>query len=286
LKELITPKNEKNIRERIQELLVRAWSIAKPMFARMQLHFKVYPIESYFSTTGHIFWVTPVWRGEAFTLSILLHEGLHWALYPVDVFRNIKDIYEARRLLAEELHYQPKISHKDLWRTEEDWSNFEYSFEEFQLVCNILGDYIVNLWIHDHYPTVWKDLWDFLYKEGTFYEKEKALKRDTSFLLYLAAYPELIRGLSPVDLQESSTKALVPHIVRIVRLVREGRISTPYALKELVKIFHNKIQQDLKEQQQQGKQGEEEMKCPQCHSEKGWEIVAYYDEKKKSWVNV
>jgi len=283
-KELITKKNFNKIAKRLEELHIRSWRMSRPIFPKMTLYFKVFPIESYFSTVGQIWWVTPYWRGDAFALSILFHEGHHWNIYPLDVFRAIKDIFEARRLLAEEIGFVPEKIQKSLWRVEEDWSQFAYSTAELQFVENILGDYLVNTWIHDNYPLVWNDLWRFLSVEGTFYEKEKALKRDTTFLLYLAVYPELIPGLEQIPVKEKVSEEKIPKIAHIVKLCKEGRISTPYAIKELAKLFHDNIQQDLKEAEGEGKEGD--FKCPKCHSDEGWEIVSYFDEQKGKWLDV
>jgi len=605
-KELITKKNFNKIAKRLEELQVRSWKMSRPIFPKMTLYFKVFPIESYFSTVGQIWWVTPYWRGDAFALSILFHEGHHWNIYPLDIFRAIKDIFEARRLLAEEIGFVPEKIQKSLWRVEEDWSQFAYSTAELQFVENILGDYClegttkillpggaekeireikegdiilgvrngkvvptrvlgigktlhteiiefrdgkrhlvtspehkifsypdfqlklakefnnesvyyylddklgqknldrrtdtipegklseddskrnssktrknssqcsrlclpsrryslqartlkkkmppdshfiyrngeslycwncrwgrndydrgkeisttndiniqhffpsqrifrttwlsnssedklgrnrilltlhnratqyqripscyqrllsnqegtcptlaavvrtesstegswqrhssnggtiqtletfelktstfkvirkkktdpvilydlktstgsffanrilvhncVNLHIHDNYPLVWNDLWHFLSVEGTFYEKEKALKRDTTFLLYLAVYPELIPGLEQIPVKEKVSEEKIPKIAHIVKLCKEGRISTPYAIKELAKLFHDNIQQDLKEAEGEGKEGD--FKCPKCHSDEGWEIVSYFDEQKGKWLDV
>jgi len=283
-KELITPKNYPKIRQRLGELLVRCWKMSRPLFPRMRLDFRVFPYESYFSTTGQIWWVTPFWRGDEFALSILFHEGHHWNIYPVDIFRSIKEIFEARKLLAEELNFKPDIKQRSLWVTEEDWSKFPHPVEEFQFVENILGDYLINLHIHDNYPTVWNDLWNFLSVDGTFYTKEKALKRDTTFLLYIAVYPELIPGLQMVQLQEQASVFKVPKIAKIIKDCRTGRISTVYALKELTKIFHDNIMKDFKEGQEgcDGKEGK--MECPKCGNDE-WEITAYQDEN-GNWVKL
>lgn len=281
MKELISPKNYSKIKERLEELLVRSWRISRPLFPKMKLDFQVHPFESYFSTVGQIWWATPFWRGDNFSLSILLHEGHHWNIYPVDSFRALKEVYEARRLLAEEVHFEPLKKQKGLYRIEEDWSKFEYSIEEFQFVQNILGDYLVNLLIYDNYPTVWNDLWNFLAGEGTFYIKQKALPRDTTFALYLAVYPELIPNLSKIDIKEEESKEKISKIAKTVKDVRGGRISSTYAIKELVKLFHKNIVQDIKEGIEGN--GEGELVCPKCNSNEGWEIVEYFDESTQQW---
>ncbi|MEM2271919.1 MAG: hypothetical protein QXP56_04545 [Archaeoglobaceae archaeon] len=285
MKELITKEKYKQVKRRLEELHVSAWRMSTPIFPQMRLDFKVFPTERYFSTVGQVWFVTPVWRGDAFAMSILLHEGHHWNIFPVDAFRALKEVYDARRLLAQEIGFQPKVTRKSLWRIEEDWSGFPYSIEEFSFVQNILGDYLVNLHIHDHYPLVWNDLWKFLYTEGTFYTKDKALERDTTFMLYLAVYPELIPGLKEVKLIEQESKSKVPRIAYLIKECRAGRISTTYTLKELVKLFHSNIQQDLKEEAQ-GMAVESDMRCPQCHSDEGWEIVEYFDEKQRKWIKL
>jgi len=285
-KDLITPKNFARIARRLEELHVRCWKMSRPLYPRMRLDFRVFPDEHYFSTTGQIWFVTPFWRGDAFATSILCHEGHHWNIYPIDIFKSIKDIFEARKLLAEELNFKPEIKKKTLWATEEDWSKFSHPVQEFQFVENILGDYLINLHIHDNYPTVWNDLWHFLSVEGTFYTKEKALKRDTAFILYIAVFPELIPGLKAIDVQEASSLAKIPKIAKVVKDCRAGRISTTYALKELTKLFHENIMKDFKEGQEGGEGKQDEMNCPKCHSKEGWVITEYFDEDKKTWIKL
>ena len=289
-KELITPDKREKVRKRLEELLVRCWRQSRPIFPKMLLDFRVFPQEVYYSTVGKIFWVTPFWRGDEFTTTILYHEGHHWNIYPVDVFRSLKEIFDARRLLAEEEGYKPKIIKKGLYREEEDWSSFKYSVQEIQFVQNILGDYLINIHIHDTYPLVWKALWSFLKKEGTFYKEGKAMKRDTTFDLYLAVYPELLPDLEEIPLHNPWSIERVPLIAKVIREVRAGNISTTYALKELVKLFHYHIQSDYQHMMQEGKgkgkgkKGKADFKCPKCGHE-DWEIVAYTDEK-GNWVKV
>jgi len=250
----------------------------------MRLDFRVFPEEHYFSTTGQIWWVTPFWRGDAFALSILFHEGHHWNIYPVDIFRSLKEIFEARKLLAEEVGFIPEIKQVTTWTKVEDWSKFGHPIEEFQFVENILGDYLINLHIHDNYPTIWNDLWNFLSVEGTFYTKEKALKRDTTFILYIAVYPELVPGLTEIPVLETASREKIPKIAKIVRDCRAGRISTVYAVKELTKLFHDNIMKDFKEGQEGGEGQQGKMDCPKCgHDE--WEITAYQKED-GSWVKI
>lgn len=285
-KDLITPQNYLKVCRRLDELLVRCWKMSRPLFPRMSLEFKVYPQESYYSYPGHIGWITPYWRGDAFTVSILFHEGYHWNIYPVDLFRSIKEVFEARRLLAEELKFQPEIIMKSLWSTKEDWSKFPHPPEEFQFVENILGDYLINLHIHDNHPTIWDDLWNFLSVEGTFYLKDKPMKRDATFILYVAAYSELLPGVTlPFQLQEAKSLAKLPLIAKIVTECRAGRISTIYAVKELTKLFHENIMQDFKEGQEGGGQEDGKIECPQCHHDE-WEIVGYEDQKTGKWIKL
>lgn len=285
-KELITPKNYRQILRRLEDLHVRCWRMSRPLYPRMRLEFKVFPDEHYFSTVGQIWWVTPFWRGDAFATSILFHEGHHWNIYPVDIFRSLRELFEARRLLAEELDFKPIMIRRSLFRTEEDWSKFPHPIEEFQFVENILADYLVNWLVHDNYPTVWNDLWDFLALEGTFYTKEKALTRDSTFILYIAVFPELIPGLSKIDVKEASSLVKIPKIAKVVKDCRTGRISTVYALKELTKLFHENIMRDFKEAEGNGEGKESKMECPKCHTDEGWEIVEYFDEQTGRWVSI
>jgi len=282
-KELITEKNYFKIKRRLEELLVHSWKMSRPIFPRMELDFKVFPDESYFSTVGKIGWVTPFWRGDPFALSILFHEGHHWNLYPVDIFRSIREIFDARRLLAEDLNFKPGIKHRSLWTTEEDWSKFGYPLEEFQFVENILGDYLINLHIHANYPTVWNDLWNFLSVEGTFYTEKKPLKRDTTFVLYIAVYPELVSRLEKIKVLEQASIDKIPKIAMIVKDCRAGRISTIYALKELTKLFHDNIMQDFKEGQEGGEGQKSKIACPKCGGEE-WSITAY--EENGTWIDL
>jgi len=280
MRELITPKNFSAIQRKLDELLARCWRLSHPLYPKMSLDFKVYPQESYFSTVGRIWFVTPFWRGEKFTTSILFHEGHHWNIYPVDIFRSLEEIFLARKMLAEEIHFEPEIKQKSLWAKEEDWSKFPYPIEEIQFVENILGDFLINLHIHATYPRVWEDLWHFLCVEGTFYTKEKKLERDTGFELYLSVFPELLPDLLPYPLKDQDSKDKVPQIASIVKACREGRFSTVFTLKELTKLFHTHLQKDI--QEGQGSSGGK-MECPKCHHN-DWEIIEY--QKGGKWVKV
>lgn len=283
-KEFVTPKNVQKIQRRVEELLVRCWKMSRPIFPRMRLDFRVFPQESYFSTAGQIWWLTPFWRGDEFTCAILMHEGHHWNIYPVDLFRSIKEMFEARMFLAEELKFKPEIIQRGLWRREEDWSKFPHPIEEFQFVENILGDYLINWHIHDNYPNVWNDIWDFLFKEGTFYAKEKALKRDTTYMLYIAVYPELLDNMPPIKVKEQASLDKIPKIAKLIRDCRAGRLSTTYTLKELTKLFHENIMKDFAEGQEGGEGKDGTLECPVCHSDE-WEL-AEYQKKDGSWVKV
>ncbi len=283
MKKLITPKEEQQVKEKLKELLLRSWKASRPFFPRMRLVFKVVPIEKYFSTAGAIYWLTPYWRGEDFTRAILFHEGFHWNIYPVSVWRSLEETFKVRELLAEEEGFQPKKIQKGLYRTEEDWSGFKYTIAEIQFVQNILGDYLINWHIHDYYPTVWDALWSFLYKEGKFYAKDKELKRDTTFQLYLAVYSHLIPGVQSYPLKTKEAREKIEKIARIVRACKLEKISTIYATRELVKLFHPHIEADFKKQGQGEGQGGT-LKCPACgHDE--FEITAYQD-KNGNWVEI
>lgn len=278
-------------KRRVEELMVRCWKMTRPICPRMKLHFHVFAQESYFSKVGNIFWVTPFWRGDAFTNAILYHEIFHWGIIPGDLYRMLEDVFGARKLLAEEANWQPIIKRKGLFRKEEDWSKFEYSISEIQYVFNILADYIVNLHIHDNYPIVWDSLWEFLYKEGTFYVKKKALKRDTAYELYIAVYPELVNNLKSYPLKHAKERKKIPEIAKFVRLCRGGKITSMFALKELVKLFHSNIKADGQDQGKKGKgegkgkgKGQGDMLCPKCQNDT-WEITAYKDKKGK-WITV
>jgi len=285
MKELIVPQKVNKIKEKLRELLLRSWKTSRPFFPRMRLIFRVSPIEKYFSTAGSVFWYTPYWRGEDFARAILFHEGHHWNIFPVSVWRSLEEVFKVRELLAEEKGFQPKKIQRGLYHVEEDWSGFKYSIAEIQFVQNILGDYLVNWHIHDNYPTVWKALWDFLYKEGKFYLKDKNLKRDTTFELYLAVYSHLIPGVDPYPLKTKMARGKIEKIAEIVRACKLKKITTIYATRELVKIFHPHIEADFREQERRkGKGSSEAMKCPKCGNDE-FEITAYQDEN-GNWVKV
>jgi len=250
MKKLITPSEEKKVKEKLKELLLRSWKASRPFFPKMRLIFK-----------------------EDFTRAILFHEGFHWNIYPVSVWRSLEETFKVRELLAEEEGFQPKKIQKGLYRTEEDWSGFKYTIAEIQFVQNILGDYLINWHIHDYYPTVWDALWNFLYK------------RDTTFQLYLAVYSHLIPGVPSYPLKTKEAQEKIEKIAKIVRACKLEKISTIYATRELVKLFHPHIEADFKQKgkgQGQGKGGT--LKCPACgHDE--FEITAYQD-KNGNWVEV
>lgn len=274
MKEVITPDRFQDLVKKLEELLVASWYRTSPISPKMILDISISPIELYFSTVGRIWWKSPFWRGEAFTVAVLLHELYHWSIFPVDAFRALKELIEARRLLAKEEGFTPQRKIVSPWRTEEDWSKFRIPLPFFQLVQNILGDYLINMHIKENHPSVWRDFWDFLFKEGTLYLKEKALPRDSTFHLYLAAYHYLDPSLDKIQLKEKETEEKAKKIADIVRKTREKRISTVYALKELVKIFAPLIQKD---QEEGVGEGEGELKCPKCGSEE-WQISAYEKE--------
>ena len=280
---LIHPKRKEEVREIIESLLISSWERSRPIIPKMELDFKITPQEVYFSTVGKIFWWTPFWRGRRFTEVILFHEGHHWNIYPVDLFRSLRDLFKARKLLAEEIGFKPK-KEGSLYSIDEDWSGFRYSIEEIQLVQNILADYLVNLHIHDSYPDLWEDLWEFLKREASFQKEGKRLPRDRTYDLYLAAYPHLVEGLKKPKLASLRTDELSVRIARLVREVRREKVSFPYAIKELVKLFHDYIQEDRKEGSGEGSGEGENVKCPRCGN-KDWEIVAYQD-KDGNWVKV
>lgn len=285
--EVISPKKYPQIKQAFEDCALWVWKHSKIIVPKMNLDFRVYFQEIYASTVGRIWIFTPFWRGTEFTQSILMHEFLHWAIYPVDLWKGLENIFMARRFLAKDLGYKPQITENDLYGEVEDWKDFEYSIKEFSFVSNILGDYLINLHIHDYFPYLWKELWSFLYHDGTFYEQQKALKRDTTFMLYLSVYPEFLNGLDQVNLLDPKSEIDRDKIADIIKEVRKGRMSNVYALKELVKIFHNYLMQDAKDAQKQGKGAGQggEPKCPQCgHDE--FEITGYEDPKTGKWVDV
>jgi len=281
--EVITRKNIAKINQEFEDSALRVWKTSSRIVPQMILDFRIHFQEIYASTVGRIFFFTPFWRGRTFTDVIMLHEFLHWAIYPIDLWQGLRHLFLARNMLAEDIHYKPKIKETDLYGKMEDWEKFPYSVQEIAFVQNILGDYLINLHIHDYHLNLWNELWKFLYHDGTFYEKQKQLKRDTTFLLYLSVYPELLPGLNSVQLFESKAEEDRDKIAEIIKDVRRARMSRVFALKELVKIFHDYLQKDAKDQQK-GK-GEGKPECPKC-GEDEFEVTAYQDPKTGKWVNV
>jgi len=279
---LITPKIRKKIESLLEELSVSTWKMTRPIAPKMRLFFSVTPVERYFSMVGKIFWYSPVWRGQDFSETILLHEYLHWVIYPVSLIRSIEEIFQARKLLASEVGFKPVKKRYSLWRVEEDWSKFEYGVEEFKFAQNVLGDYLVNLHIHDNYEFWWKVLFKFLVSSKKFYHEKEELQFDTSFDLYLAAYSYLIPEIKEMKLKEKSAQRKAKELAKLVVQTRAKKISTAFALKEIVKIFHPFIKREKKKGRKSGEEGE--LSCPKC-KHKDWEIVAYQDKKGK-WVNI
>ena len=285
---VITKNNYRKVMRDFEESVLRTWKSSTMIVPKMCLEFRVHFQEVYASTTGRIWAFTPFWRGRVFTDGIMMHEFLHWAIYPVDLFSGIGDIFRARRLLAEEVKFEPDIKETSLYGEMEDWSKFKYQVKEFAFIQNVLGDYLINLHIHDNHPELFKELWKFLHKDGTFYEQQKQIKRDTTFLLYLSVYSELEPALDEVPLQDPKSVKDKEKIAQIVREVRKGRMSKVYALKELVKIFHPYLEADAQAQKEgegEGSGQEGEPKCPQCgHDE--FEVVGYEDPQTGKWVKV
>jgi hypothetical protein len=281
LKDVITEDKLPKYIQRLGQILVQTWKMSNPIIPKMKLVFKVSPYEVYFSTPGSIFWISPFWRGDAFVEAILFHEGHHWNIYPVDLFRGLKEMFDARRLLAEEEGFKPKKIKLSLWAEEEDWKDFKYTLEEIQFVQNILGDYLINLHIRKQYPTVWRDTWNFISSEGTVEQKGMARPRDSAFMLYIAVYPLLCPELQKIHVKEQASRDKMPKIAELVRQVQEAKISTTFALKEMVKLFHDNIESDKKEGE---KEQDEDMKCPQCGNDE-WEITEYQKDD-GTWVKV
>lgn len=285
--EVITPDKLEKIRQEFEDSTLRVWRTSKKIVPKMLLDFRVHFQEIYASTVGSIFVWTPFFRGRVFTDGILMHEFLHWAIYPIDLWQGLKDLFSSRRLLAEEIKFIPEIKETDLYGELEDWTKFPYQIREMQFVQNILGDYLINIHIHNYHLDLFEELWKFLFHDGTFYEQQKQLQRDTTFLLYLSVYPELLPKLDPVKLLDPQSEKDRDKIAVIITEVREGRMSKAFALKELVKIFHPYLVKDAKGQGQgQGQGGKmEPPKCPQCgHDE--FEVTEYQDPQTGKWVKV
>jgi len=276
---IITPDRVKKIKREFEESMYRTWLSLVPMAPKMDLNFRVNFNEIYASTVGQIIIFTPIWRGKVFSDAILSHEFLHWVIHPKDIYRALKELFITRQLLAQELKYNPKIVKTDLFGKQEDWSSFEYQANELQFVQNMMGDYLINWHIHDYYPNQWNELWSFLFHDGSFYEAQKKLKRDTTFMIYLAAYNYLINGLDQVNLKDPQATQDSVQVAHIIRELREKRMSGSYALKELAKIFHKYIQKD-------GCNCDGgDVKCPKCGYDE-FDVIGYEDPQSGKWIDV
>lgn len=277
--ELITPDKEQMVRGEFQKGLVQAWKTCSPICPKMILDFHIHFMEVYSSRPGYILTLTPFWRGSVFTKGVLSHELYHWSIYPKDMWRGLEDLFRTRELLAKDSKFTPKKVKEGLFEEKEDWTGFKYSIPEIQFIQNILGDYLINLHIAKRHPELWEDLWQFLFKDGTFYEGAKAKQRDTTFMLYLSVYPRFLSTLVPIQLLTPEAERDSEKIFDIMTNVMEGQITYPFATKELTKIFHKYVQAD--EQEGQGKEGKgEDAKCPQCgHDE--FEVMGWWDENGK-----
>lgn len=286
--EVITKKNYKKIKQEMEDSVLRVWRTSRKIVPKMLLDWRVHFQEIYASTVGQLFIWTPFWRGRAFTDGIMAHEFLHWAIYPIDLWQGLRDLFSARRLLADEIKFVPELSKTDLYGDVEDWSKFPYQIREMQFIQNILGDYLINIHIHDYHPDLFAELWKFLFHDGVFYEQQKALNRDSTFMLYLSAYPELLPKLDQVHLLDPKSEQDRDKIVEVITEVRAGRMSKPFALKELVKIFHPYLEKDAQQGQGQGQgkgQKGDPPKCPACgHDE--FEVTEYQDPDTGKWVKV
>jgi len=280
-KVIITPDRVPKIKKEYEESLVRCWRNTNPMAPKMLLEFHVAPQEVYASTPGYIFFFTPIFRGRSFTDAVMSHEFYHWSIHPKDIFRGLKELFTARQMLAKELKFVPPIV-KQYGREYEDWSKFEYQPKELQFVQNLMGDWLINWHLYETHQELWKELWQFLYFDGTFYEKQKALKRDSTFILYLSVYNILIPGLEKVDLIDPQAEKIRDKAANIIQEFKKGRMSGAFTLKELAKIFHKFIQEDQKngEGNDQGN-----YKCPKCGNE-DFDVTGYEDPDTGKWVDV
>ena len=279
--EVITGANKARVKQEFEDSLLRCYRTSRFLIPRMNLDFKVWFQEVYSSVVGEIFCYTPFWRGRTFTDCIMMHESSHWTIYPVDLFRGLRDLFTARSLLAKDAKFTPKVKETDLYGRVEDWTNFPYSVKEIQFIQNVLGDYLVNSYLHDYHPELFKVLWDFLYHEGTFYERQKQLKRDTTFLLYLSVYPKMFPKLQSIQLLDPKTEEDSLRIEETISEVKQGRMSNPFAVKELAKVFHPYLEKDSRDSKEG--EGGEPPKCPNCGHEE-FEVVAYEDPETGKWV--
>lgn len=256
--EVITSDKEKSVRREFENAVVFTWKTASPIFPKMYLEFRASIIEVYASTTGRILVSTPFWRGRLFTKGVMRHEGLHWSIYPKDVFRGLRDLYKCRSLIFEELGID---------KNDKNWGQkFPYEIQELQLYQNILGDYLINVHIALLKDIEWRALWQYLVVGGN---KEK---RPSCFKVYLSAYPPLLphKNLPKINLNDAKAEADRDEIVRIMNLTFKGKITKPFALKELAKILH-KYYEDDKKHGKDPCQGQGSPNCPKCGAN-DWEV--------------
>lgn len=258
--EVITADKEKAVRREFEDATVYVWKTTSPIVNRMLHQLVISVFEQYFSTVGHVVSQTPFWRGRLFTHGVLRHEFLHWGIYPIDTFKALRDLTDARGMLMREL----AISERD-----RDWGKkFPYTINELQLYQNILGDYLVNLHIALRRQNEWRALWKFLEVGGN---REK---RPSCFKVYLAVYPKLLphQNLPPINLNDPSADADVRKIVSLIKKVIKGKVGKAYAIKELAKIFHKYYEEDKKHQKGDGScGGQADPRCPKCGAN-DWEV--------------
>jgi len=279
IKIVITPDKAKDIKREFEESMYRTWLGLNPLAPRMNLSFKIHPQEVYASSVGQILIFTPIFRGRTFTDVVLAHEFYHWNIHPKDMYRGLKELFTCRQLLAKELGYKPVVKKTELYGKRYDWSTFDYTPREIQFVQNMMGDYLINWHIYDNHSNLWSELWGFLFNDGSFYEAQKKLKRDTTFMIYIAAYNYLIHGLDTVVLKKPKANKDAIEVAHIIRELRARRMSGAYALKELCKIFHEYIKEDFKDK------GEKDIKCPKCGNDE-FDVIGYEDPQTGKWVKV
>jgi len=231
-----------------EDNLVSAWKDSNPLAPKMLLKYLVTIRENYSSTVGEVLIQTPFWRGELFSKAILLHEFLHWSIYPKDIFTALRDVNEAKELL--------KGYKKDKKK--------EIPLCIIQFCENILGDYIVNSRIYQIKREYWNILWTYLVLA-------ESLEKSKGFSIYVASYQYLL-DFSKADIRiilKPELERKAKQIANIVKLVKNAKLSHARAIAEITKIFLPILEEEQK------KKIPCKSNCPKCNNDE-FEILEVY----------